>query len=153
MFCKGYEESWILDEILKLGLVKILNFKFIGDADVWEVDTKSRFWRWIWSRFVFELVIWPQEVTLIRWTQPSGPLCFWQCFLQGVVPWSVKSGIHQYCQLHLWVSSAYSILQQCSFILKSINSIITFILCSFILKRINLIITFLLLIGLQRSRD
>ena len=33
----------------------------------------------IWSRFVFELVIWPQEVTLVRWTQPSGPLCLWQC--------------------------------------------------------------------------
>ena len=31
----------------------------------------------IWSRFVFEL--WPQEVTLARWTQPSGPLCLWQC--------------------------------------------------------------------------
>ena len=46
----------------------------------WEADAKSRFWRWIWSRFVFELVIWPQEVTLIRWTQPSGPLCLWQCF-------------------------------------------------------------------------
>ena len=28
----------------------------------------------MWSRFV----IWPQEVT---WTQPSGPLCLWQCFL------------------------------------------------------------------------
>ena len=26
----------------------------------------------IWSRFVFELVI---------WTQPSGPLCLWQCFV------------------------------------------------------------------------
>ena len=25
----------------------------------------------IWSRFVFELMI---------WTQPSGPLCLWQCF-------------------------------------------------------------------------
>ena len=34
----------------------------------------------MWSRFVFELVIWPQEVTLVRWTQPSGPLCLWQCF-------------------------------------------------------------------------
>ena len=34
----------------------------------------------IWSRFVFELVIWPQEITLVRWTQPSGPLCLWQCF-------------------------------------------------------------------------
>ena len=34
----------------------------------------------IWSRFVFEFVIWPQEVTLVRWTQSSGPLCLWQCF-------------------------------------------------------------------------
>ena len=33
----------------------------------------------MWSRFVFELVIWPQEVTLARWTRPSGPLCFRQC--------------------------------------------------------------------------
>ena len=24
-------------------------------------------------------MIWPQEVTLVRWTQPSGPLCLWQC--------------------------------------------------------------------------
>ena len=30
---------------------------------------------------MIELVIWPQEVTLARWTQPSGPLCLWQCFL------------------------------------------------------------------------
>ena len=29
---------------------------------------------------MFELVIWSQVVTLIRWTQPSGPLCLWQCF-------------------------------------------------------------------------
>ena len=29
----------------------------------------------MWSRFV----IWPQEVTLARWTQFSGPLCLWQC--------------------------------------------------------------------------
>ena len=34
----------------------------------------------MWSRFVFELVMWPQKVTLARWTQPSGPLCLWQCF-------------------------------------------------------------------------
>ena len=34
----------------------------------------------IWSRFMFELVIWLQEFTLARWTQPSGPLCLWQCF-------------------------------------------------------------------------
>ena len=34
----------------------------------------------VWSRFVFELVIWPKEVTLVSRTQPSGPLCLWQCF-------------------------------------------------------------------------
>ena len=34
--------------------------------------------------FVFELVIWPQEVTLARWTQPSGPLCLWQCLMTNV---------------------------------------------------------------------
>ena len=34
----------------------------------------------IWSRFVWELVIWPKEVTLVTRTQPSGPLCLWQCF-------------------------------------------------------------------------
>ena len=35
----------------------------------------------ICSRFVFELVIWPKQVTLVSWTQPSGPLCLWQCFI------------------------------------------------------------------------
>ena len=35
----------------------------------------------MWSRFVFELVIWLQEVTSAIWTQPSGPLCLWQWFL------------------------------------------------------------------------
>ena len=34
----------------------------------------------VWSRFVFELVIWPKEVTLVSRTQLSGPLCLWQCF-------------------------------------------------------------------------
>ena len=41
--------SWILVEILKLGLAKILNFNFSGDADVWMrflVHALSRFWRW-----------------------------------------------------------------------------------------------------------
>ena len=34
----------------------------------------------VWSRFVWEFVIWPKEVTLVSRTQPSGPLCLWQCF-------------------------------------------------------------------------
>ena len=32
------------------------------------------------SRFFWELVKWPKEVTLVTRTQPSGPLCLWQCF-------------------------------------------------------------------------
>ena len=70
--------DWILVEILRLGLVNILNFKFSRDADVW-----LRFWSWclidyryskdeIWSRVVFELVIWPKQVTRVSWTEPFG---------------------------------------------------------------------------------
>ena len=47
MFCRG----WILVAILKLCLVEILNFKFIGDADVWlrgwclvEIDLCLNLW-------------------------------------------------------------------------------------------------------------
>ena len=35
-------------------------------------DSEDEFW----SRFVFELLI---------WTQPSGPLCLWQCFVDSFV--------------------------------------------------------------------
>ena len=43
------------------------------------------------SIFVFELVIWPEEVTLIRWTQPSGPLYLWQCLeKRDSDPWQQK---------------------------------------------------------------
>ena len=44
-----------------------------------EVDPWSRLWRWNLIK-ICEIVTWPQEVTLLRWTQPSGPLCLWQCF-------------------------------------------------------------------------
>ena len=55
-----------------------MNFKFSRDADVW-----LRFWSWclidyryskdeIWSRVVFELVIWPKQVTMVSWTEPFG---------------------------------------------------------------------------------
>ena len=36
----------------------------------------------ILSRFVFHLVAWPYQVTLVSRTQSSGPLCLWQCFLK-----------------------------------------------------------------------
>ena len=51
----------------------------------------------VWSRFVFELVIWPKEVTLVSRTQPSGPLCLWQCFYmiqptyRSLLDWSIPN--------------------------------------------------------------
>ena len=47
----------------------------------------------MWSRFMFELLIWLQEATLARWTQSSGPLCLWQCFC-------MKSHCQQSTSLH-----------------------------------------------------
>ena len=65
-------------------LVKVLKLKFYGEADVW-LKLKLMLGRdsedEIWSRFVFELVIWLKKVTLVSRTQPSGPLCLWQCLI------------------------------------------------------------------------
>ena len=52
--------SWILVEILKPGLVNILNFKFTWDADVcwcrdFEVGTWSIFWRWNLINFFYNI--------------------------------------------------------------------------------------------------
>ena len=41
---------------------------------------KTRFWRLNLIK-ICEIVIWLQEVTLARWTQPSGPLCLWHCLI------------------------------------------------------------------------
>ena len=76
--------NWILVEMLKLGLVNILNFKLNWDADVVEilklmlglVILKMK----LDPRFVFEHVLWPKQVTLVSWTQPSGLLCLLQYF-------------------------------------------------------------------------
>ena len=43
----------------------------------------------MWSRFV----IWPQEVTLAGWTQPSGPLCLWQSLTLYILRLEVLSMI------------------------------------------------------------
>ena len=68
----------------------------------------------MWSRFVFELVTWPQEVTLVRWTQPSGPLCLWQC-LRLEPPWKSGWGDVSYlfvrmcmCECVLWKNWQFS---------------------------------------------
>ena len=44
-----------------------------------EVAAWSRLWRLNLIKISWELVIWPKEVTLVSRTQPSGPLCLWQC--------------------------------------------------------------------------
>ena len=69
----------------------------------------------MWSRFMFELLIWLQEVTLKRWTQPSGPLCLWQCFLSlsgdlgiglvwdnHLIPYNISVWILKSCSNYLW---------------------------------------------------
>ena len=66
--------SLILVKILKLGLVKILSLHLVEMLMFgwdFEVDAGRDSEDEIWSRFVFEIVI---------LTQPSGPLCLWQCF-------------------------------------------------------------------------
>ena len=44
-----------------------------------QVDAWSIFRR-LNLRFVFELVIWPKQVTLVSWTPPLDPWFLWQCF-------------------------------------------------------------------------
>ena len=61
----GRDSGLVWSRFLSLSFVEMVMFG-------WDFEV-------VWSRFVFELVIWPKEVTLVRWTQPSGPLCLWQC--------------------------------------------------------------------------
>ena len=70
-----------LVEILELHFVKILKFKFSQNADIWlklllgwDYDDE------LCSRFFWELMKWPKEVTLVTRTHLSGPLCLRQCF-------------------------------------------------------------------------
>ena len=81
---------WILVEILKLGLANIFKFNFSRNVWDFEVDTCSRFWRWNLIKICVQLVI---------WTQPSGPLCLWQCFI-------IRSRFQQHCCSFLYFSSS-----------------------------------------------
>ena len=67
----GYEvQSWlrfwslVWSRFLCLSFVEMLMFGWDFEVDAWSEDE-------IWSRCLFEFVI---------WTQPSGLLCLWQCF-------------------------------------------------------------------------
>ena len=94
MFCRGYVES-------KLNLGRDSETRFGQDFEVKALRRGSCLVKMlrlmlgrdseyeIWSRYVFELLI---------WTQPSGPLCLWQCFQlipSGVLilmVWAIFSG-------------------------------------------------------------
>ena len=60
---KGWSKFWSRSsgKTLKLEFVQ----HFVLFCRVYEEESWSRFWL---------------QVTLARWTQPSGPLCLWQCF-------------------------------------------------------------------------
>ena len=70
---------------MKLHLVKILKFKSSRNADIWlKLLLGQDYEDEICSRFFWEIVKWPKEVSLVTRTQPSGPLCVWQCLnMQG----------------------------------------------------------------------
>ena len=66
--------SWIMVKIWKPALVNFLNFKFSRDGWDFEVGAWSRFWKWKLIKIC------------VRTTQPSGPLCLWQCFFDELQP-------------------------------------------------------------------
>ena len=83
MFCRGYEvKSW--SRFWILSCVEMLMFGWDFQLML-SRDSEDK----IWSRFVFELSIRPQEVTLVRWTQSSGPLCLWQCLGNIWLHWNI----------------------------------------------------------------
>ena len=65
----------------------------------------------IWSRFMFEFVIWPQDVTLVRWTQSSGPLCLWQCLISlwSRIGCRVAPILCEYCSSTIFYSRASTV--------------------------------------------
>ena len=82
--------GWCLVEILKMMLGR---------------DSEDE----IWSRFVFELVI---------WTQPSGPLCLWQCFkswprlsILEDTNWRISSISNSLGIIYLWLPEPFLSLQ------------------------------------------
>ena len=64
---------------------------------------------------MFELLIWPQEITLARWTQPSGPLCLWQC--SSLYASRTLQSCHRFCReillLLLVLPELHNLLHPC----------------------------------------
>ena len=80
--------SWILVEILKLGLVNILNFKFSRDGDVW---LRLR------SKCLVEILKmkFDQDLCLKLWYDPIGYFGKLNSTLGSVVPLAMFLTIHQ----------------------------------------------------------
>ena len=85
-WCLVVAVKFILGRDSGFGLVKIFKFKFCRNGDVW-----LKFWSWCKVEI---LKMFDQDLCLNLWydpkkflvsrTQPSGPLCLWQC-----LHWSV----------------------------------------------------------------
>ena len=94
--------SWILIEMLKLGSVNILNFKFSRDGDVW-----LRFW----SKCLVEIlkIKFDQDLCLNLWYDPIGYFVKMNSTLGSVVP----SAMFRICKL------SYEIIIQTSICLNN----------------------------------
>ena len=66
------------DLVIRLSFCSYFEHKVFKVWSIFAVDASCDYE--VQDRFGQELVIWPKEVTLISRTQPSGPLCLWQCF-------------------------------------------------------------------------
>ena len=113
-FCSDFEHkvwsrfwSWISGKIWSRSLLSILLLMFCKGN---EVESWSRFWGQVWS-ISWTLSLVEMLVTLVSRTQPSGPLCLWQCFevslflevfiyakqmlrlAEGKLGWSLEGGV------------------------------------------------------------
>ena len=70
---------WLIHSV-----TNFLTICFWRVADIW-----LRFWSWLrlWKTNLIKICVWScdmtNQVTLVRWTQLSGPLCLWQCLKDG----------------------------------------------------------------------
>ena len=64
-FCR-----WCFVEVMKLNLGRYSEARLGQDFEF-----ESKFLRWN----LIKICVWTCNMTLARWTQPSGPLCLWQC--------------------------------------------------------------------------
>ena len=104
MFCAGHEvESWSRFWNYVWSMIWVLSFgEMLMFGWDFEENALSRFWRWS----LIKICVWTcdmtQLVTLERWTQPSGPLCLWQCLfciLRRLMSWPI-------IKTYLWRSQA-----------------------------------------------